>query len=283
MEIGEVNKINKEYYERNAKGYEMSSWYFFNTYKDTCVNNEIKECLNRINKPEIKILEIGPGTGYLLSKIIKHGKNKIDYLGADHSQEMTAVLTDRYKEKVNRMRTHVNSINSKTVDLITEKFDMIIGSSILHHLPDYESVINKLADKTEDGGILYFVREPLGAADCKLSNTVKDILEKIYRNIDFMLLKPFFKKLLWPQKIKQESSKEIAPVMYSKGVSLDIFKKLSEKRFSIISLRTYNRRASSFFSFMENKWLESLRKDIFGNTLFSITLQKTGGKPIDTI
>jgi len=38
--------------------------------------------------------------------------------------------------------------------------------------------------------------------------------------------------------------------------------------------RKYNRRATAFMSYLENKWLKKLRKDIFKNTLFSIGMQK---------
>lgn len=275
MEIKEINRINKEYYERNAKNYEASAWYFFNAYKDNCVDNEVKKCLGRINKPEIKIIEIGPGTGYLLGKIIKHKKFKVDYLGLEHSTKMAGILINRYRNRIEKMRINNESINVETVDLITEKFDLIIGSSILHHLPDYAAVVKKLADKLADNGIMYFVREPLGRNDCKPSNVIKDIFESIFRNIDYLILKPFIKKILWPQKVKQEDSKRIAPVMYDEGISLSIFNGLKTKGFSILFLRKYNRRATSFFSYMENKWLSFVRKDTFGNTLFSIALQKS--------
>src|ERR1051325_3823615 len=74
-------KENQSYYERNAALYEKSSWYYFNKYKSNQVRKEINKCVQLINKETIKILEIGPGTGYLLSKIKEDKYKKIDYLG----------------------------------------------------------------------------------------------------------------------------------------------------------------------------------------------------------
>lgn len=266
---------NKNYYERNAKNYENSSWYFFNKYKDTLVSKEILKCIKEIGKKHIKVLEIGPGTGYLLSKIVQIGNVAFEYSCVEHSIEMGRILNERYGKIVSM---HIYS-SSVTFDFIENKFrdskfDLIIGSSILHHLPDYRLVVSSLSGLLDDGGIMYFVREPIYNNECNDSTKFRNILCAFYEGINKLFLKTFIKNLFWSQKIKQESAKEIAIFMFKEGVSVQPFYDLTKSGFNLLFHRKYNRRVSSFFSFLENKWLSDFRKDIYGNTLFSIAVIK---------
>ena len=64
-------QANREYDNRNVSKYEASSWYFFNRYKSKMVSRELKKCLSLIgNLNYFRVLEIGPGTGYLLKKLL---------------------------------------------------------------------------------------------------------------------------------------------------------------------------------------------------------------------
>jgi ubiquinone/menaquinone biosynthesis C-methylase UbiE len=267
---------NKKYYERNAGNYENSSWYFFNKYKHNSVNKEIQKCVQAINSKKIKVLEIGPGTGYLISKLIKQPGISYDYCGIEHSEEMTAILLSRYKDKF-PIKIYNNSVNADFVqkELKDMKFDLIIGSSILHHLPDYKELIGIFAGLLNENGVMYFVREPIHKNECQPSGFIKNGFASIYGGINNFFMRPRIKQMFWPEKTKQENPTKIGIHMFIEGVSVKPFYELTEKGFHPLFHRKYNRRASSFYSYVENKWLRFLRKDIFGNTLFAIAIIKS--------
>jgi hypothetical protein len=89
-------------------------------------------------------------------------------------------------------------------------------------------------------------------------------------------MKPAIRQRLWPGKVKAEDASAIAIQMFRDGVATNAFRELAADGFSVISHRKYNRRVSSLLSFAENKWMAPIRRDIFGNTLYGIVLQKNG-------
>jgi hypothetical protein len=149
-----------------------------------------------------------------------------------------------------------------------------MGSSILHHLPDYDGVIKKLAGLLNSEGVIYFVREPVYRHDCKKSSLWQNLFNRFYESVNAFFLLPVIKRILWPTKEKQEDAREIAVHMFKEGVSIKSFSELCRNDFKRVIYRKYNRRASSFFSYVENSWLKFTRKDLFGNTLFAIGIQK---------
>jgi 2-polyprenyl-3-methyl-5-hydroxy-6-metoxy-1,4-benzoquinol methylase len=273
-----VNKqfytLNKEYYNKNAIYYENSSWYYFNKYKSYALKKDLQKIIKNFSK-EINILEIGPGTGYLLDHL-NFSKKKIQYLGIDHSSQMTKFLIKKYKKKYHKFKILNLSLksNNTTKILKKKKFDLILGSSILHHFPKYEIVINKLFERLNDNGIMYFNREPLGKSDCIKPKIYQKIFSSLIAIISNLILSSFIKKILYPKKIKAANAKNIAIHMFKNGVSLKPFKKLKSKGCKIIIFRKYNRRITSFLMNMENNILSNFKSDIFGNTMFAISLKK---------
>ncbi|HPW37666.1 MAG TPA: class I SAM-dependent methyltransferase [Syntrophorhabdus sp.] len=267
---------NISYYDKNALRYECSSWYFFNKYKDRTLQDELGRCVQFIGKHHISVLEIGPGTGYLLSKLLNMTGITISYTGIEHSSAMKSILEQRYSSKLNDINVIHASVTAEYIDrhLAGRHFDLIIGSSILHHLPDYDAVVEKLAKLLDFRGVMYFVREPIHKSECLQARIHQEFFNCIYEAINSILMKPLIKNYFWPQKKKQEDAKEIAIHMFKDGVSIKVFSALCNNGFKLVIFRKYNRRVSSFFSFFENSWLKWTRKDIFGNTLFAIGVQK---------
>lgn len=267
---------NKTYYDRNANRYESASWYYFNKYKNNAVLSELKKCTNLLYYSSvIRVLEIGPGTGYLLGKLLSVSRADIYYTGIEHSTEMSKLITDRYGESCKSFKIINDVVTSEQLrkDFHAERYDLIMGSSILHHLPDYSNIISVLSQLLVNGGVMYFVREPVYRDECKSSNFLSDTLEKFYSMLNTLLMSPSIRSRLWPNKVKAEDSSKIAPPELDEGVSTQAFEELLRTNFRLVFMRKYNRRVSWILSYVENKWLASLRKDVFGNTLFSIGLQ----------
>src|SRR5439155_7547207 len=118
-------------------------------------------------------------------------------------------------------------------------------------------------------GIMYFVREPLHRDECNHSTPVMDALDGLYSGLQKLAMSPRVVKALWPDKLKAEDSRTVGIHAYKEGVSTAVF-----HNYEILFQRKYNRRTPlAILSYLENEWLGKFRKDIFGNTLFSIAIR----------
>ncbi len=254
---------NIGYYDRNAGKYESASRYLSNKYQDGALQEELRQCIDLTGKNQLAVLEIGPGTGYLLSKLVEFKGASYNYTGVEHSSEITKILLSRYKYRVRNIKVLQGSISVKYIDenLIGNKFDLIIGGSILHQLPDYEEVVKKLSWMLNVNGVMYFAREPIHKRECAGFKKWQDRANGIYGYMDSRVSKP-------------EDAKKPDFYMSREGVSRKPFMVLCEADYKLVIYRKYNRRASSFLSFLENKWFKRSRMDIYGNTMFSIGIQR---------
>lgn len=100
------------------------------------------------------------------------------------------------------------------------------------------------------------------------------LLERCFAGLNAILFMPAIRNRLWPGKVKAKDASGIAIHMYRDGVSMKVFDGLTRGAYSPLFKRKYNRRLSGWLSSLENKWLSRLRKDVYGNTLFAIAIQK---------
>ncbi len=267
---------NRAYYDRNAGRYEAASWYYFNRYKRNAVRAELKNCLRRVSSlSPLRILEIGPGTGYLLDHLLDQTTRSVAYTALEHSSAMAETLRQRFSHRCRHFEVITCSASAENVRFGDGPYDIIMGSSILHHLPDYAEVIPTLADQLSPGGVLYFVREPIHRDDCAPASFLADFLERRYAAINRILMRPAMQRRFWPRKVKAEDARDVAVHMFGDGVSMRPFQQLARRpEFTLIGQRKYNRRLSAALCYLENAWLKRLRKDVFGNTLYSVIVQR---------
>jgi len=258
---------NIDYHDRIAGRYDGSSRHFLNKYEDVALQEELERCIGLTGKNQLAVLEIGPGTGYLLSKLVKIKGASYNYTGVEHSSEITKILLSRYKYRVRNIKVLEASVSVRYIDenLIGNKYDLILGGSILHQLPDYEEVVGKLSWMLNGNGVMYFAREPMHKRECAGSGKWQDRAKGIYEYVDSMVSKP-------------EDTKNPDFYMSREGVSKKPFMVLCEADYKLVIYRKYNRRSSSFMSLLENKWLKRSRTDVHGNTMFSIGIQRQDRK-----
>ena len=258
---------NIRYYDRNAGRYENASRYLSNKYQDSALQEELQQCIDLTGKNQLAVLEIGPGTGYLLSKLVKIKGASYNYTGVEHSSEITKILLARYKYRVRNIKVLEGSVSARYIDenLVGNKYDLILGGSILHQLPDYEEVVKKLSWMLNVNGVMYFAREPIHKREGAGFKKWQDRAKGIYEYMDSMASKP-------------EEAKKPDFYMAREGISRKPFMVLCEADYKLAIYRKFNRRSSSFLSFLENKWFKRSRMDIYGNTMFSIGIQRQDRK-----
>lgn len=92
-------------------------------------------------KPK-KALDFGAGTGNLTGKLLQM---QYDVTAVDISPEMCEILRRRYRSYLEDERLRIVSSKIEDAEFYRGEFDLITCYSVLHHLPDYLCVIQKLS------------------------------------------------------------------------------------------------------------------------------------------
>lgn len=97
-----------------------------------------------------KAVDFGCGSGYL-EEYLEH--RELDLLGLDISEGMLARARERYPQ----WRFEQADLYAWETE---ERYQLVMENAVLHHLVDYEDLVDKMAQVTDIGGILYLGNEP---------------------------------------------------------------------------------------------------------------------------
>lgn len=176
-----MNEVDKEkIIEENFKLYrlEEDNYVFlhpeiYNWFEQNEIKKDIS-FLRKNTKGGNKALDIGCGMGNITLKLLEQGFN---VTALDISTIMIKRIKDTIsKDMVDKLKIVESEIDTFLLNTV-EQYDLVTMSSVLHHLPDYINVIQKIIKKITAGGFLYIVHDPL-----------KDVLIK---------KDPLPRKLLW--------------------------------------------------------------------------------------
>ncbi|MGD1858078.1 MAG: class I SAM-dependent methyltransferase [Leptolyngbyaceae cyanobacterium] len=111
------------------------------------------------NQADIKVLDIGAGTG-LLSGLITAAFPKAAITLADISDEMLRKARERFDSNPNIEYVVLDFINEP----ITGKYDVVVSALALHHTPQekLKSIFNKIFNVLESGGHFINADQALG-------------------------------------------------------------------------------------------------------------------------
>lgn len=174
-----ILSANIEEHKKEAKYYDKIHTEIFNFYEQKRINRSLDSILSGFSK-DCKVLDVGCGTGNLTIKLLERGFRNIVCL--DISKEMLDVL----REKITKYGYNRNNIKFVVSDLDTflsentQKFDIILMASVLHHLPDYIDSLKRLKEILSERGIIYITHEPLPPQK-------PNLLAKILLKVDFLL------------------------------------------------------------------------------------------------
>ncbi len=146
-----------------AELYDLSLPNLYHWYERRLLGQDIDliSTLLPANQP-VQVLDVGTGTGRLALQFVRRGW-AVD--GVDLSAEMLAVCQTKYdalQALKGQLRLVCGEIGQLTSDL-SGPYNILAFSSVLHHLPYYMSVVERLLEVLAPDGIIYITQEPMPA------------------------------------------------------------------------------------------------------------------------
>lgn len=159
---------------------------------------------------ELKILDIGCGTGQLIKEISDH-YNKVNYLGIDVAENMIEVAKKNNKGKNVKFKT--SSIESFESN---DKYDIIICTHAFPYFPNKQEMIKKMAGLCNKKGQVIIVNSSTNSLkDLIINFFLKATTSKAkYLSIDEM------KKLFKSAKLKVKQIEVIRERFYMPTIAL---------------------------------------------------------------
>jgi ubiquinone/menaquinone biosynthesis C-methylase UbiE len=106
---------------------------------------------------EVKIMEIGCGTGYAMLNLGLAGVLE-EAWGCDISQGMLDVCQEN-ADKLG-IKVHLQQADAERLPYEDDSFDLVIGHAVLHHLPDLEGSLREIRRVLRPGGRCVVAGEP---------------------------------------------------------------------------------------------------------------------------
>ena len=155
-----VSKANKEFYDKeNKKNFIDGSPHL----KHKEIKNLLKITIDGIcnyNKKfssQLKVLDLGSGNGEITKFFLE---NDAFITAVDISEVQLNILKQNCSKYSNRIRLLVGDLN-QDLNIIDEYYDIILFSSILHHIPNYLDLINRVIPKLKTNGQIFSFQDPL--------------------------------------------------------------------------------------------------------------------------
>ena len=144
-------------YDVVAASYDQSHPEIFNGIEQARLAGAVREVLASVNRRDgapARVLDVGAGTGNLTAQFLAADAVVV---AADVSSECLRVL----REKLG----HTGRVETQLIDgrslapLAEDSFDVAACYSVLHHVPDYLSLVAEMARVVRPGGLVYIDHE----------------------------------------------------------------------------------------------------------------------------
>jgi 2-polyprenyl-3-methyl-5-hydroxy-6-metoxy-1,4-benzoquinol methylase len=163
--LAQVDNLRKQIFEANvkvhqfeAKCYELIHDEIYGRYEQKRIDSVLKRIDKLIVNNKKRALDFGAGTGNITGKLLRLGYT---VTAVDISSDMCEVLKRQFKDYVKENKLKVVNSSIEEAGFEGQQFDLITCYSVLHHLPDYLAVIQKLSTILRKGGIMYLDHESI--------------------------------------------------------------------------------------------------------------------------
>ncbi len=247
-----VKNENKKVYASEAATYDLLHPEVWNWYEQRRYRRLVQKTLRLLpQRSEARvILDVGAGTGNLALKYLAAGCHVIS---VDISAQMLSVLEKKLSQD-QKQRSTIICADIESFSPRLSALDGICFSSVLHHLYDYEAVIQELVEKIRPGGFFFNVHDPL------IQQPKSQLIFKIHRflgNLDERLYRLNAKRCGYsledfPDDTVAEYHQRAGTMKHEE---LRLF--LERIGLSIVNFETYVSRRYGFFSWLATEVIRS--------------------------
>ena len=177
-----IHEANIEVHQVEAKYYELIHGEIYSRVEQKRIDSMLKRIDKLIDDNQKKALDFGAGTGNLTGKLLHLGYT---VTALDISPEMCKLLKKKYHYYLEEKKLIVINSPIEKVSFTKDEFDLITCYSVLHHLPNYVEVIQKLSTFLKNGGVIYLDHESLFYSE-KSTNTDR-FISNIYFKSNWLL------------------------------------------------------------------------------------------------
>ena len=152
----QIHQANVSVHMKEASYYELLHPEVYTKKEQKRIADKLQTIDNLVTDNQKNALDVGAGTGNLTSRLLQMGYR---VTAVDISAEMCTILEKKFKSFLTN--NTLNVINSPIENLVFDKgkFDLITCYSVLHHLPDYQTALEKLSIFLKQGGVIYIDHE----------------------------------------------------------------------------------------------------------------------------
>lgn len=183
-----IHNANIEVHQIEARYYELIHAEIYSKYEQHRIDSMLKSIGRLITANQKRALDFGAGTGNITGKLLGMG---YEVTAIDISAEMCQILKNKYKPYLNHEKLRIINSPIEDVSFDNDGFDLVTCYSILHHLPDYAYVIQRLSAYLKKGGVMYLDHEDSFLLD--KSNIKEHAIKLIYSKSSYLLNKLYFK------------------------------------------------------------------------------------------
>jgi len=173
---------NIKTHDKIAKRYALNHGEIYNEIEQRRLRQELQDAIFAINTNSNRkiALDFGSGAGNLTSHLSELG---CDVIAGDVSQGFLDLIASKsYKTIVQTIK--LNGIDISNVS--DQSVDMVATYSVLHHIPDYLSILKEFMRVLKPGGVVFIDHEPsegFWTGDPVYSSFQKEIKYIVKQNI----------------------------------------------------------------------------------------------------
>jgi SAM-dependent methyltransferase len=153
----DIRAVNVRYHDLAADGYDAKWGIDYGPGGQAQVLGKLRKALGAISGPYERSLEIGAGTGYFTLNLLQAGVIE-NAACTDISAGMIETLRANAAQLGLEVETAV--AEAQALPFEDERFDLVLGHAVLHHLPDLQAAFAELHRVLRPGGLLVFAGEP---------------------------------------------------------------------------------------------------------------------------
>lgn len=205
---------NVKIHDKIAKRYEHIHYEIYNEIEQNRLKGDLKVAIKNINTFSNNRIAIdyGCGAGNLTRHLSDLG---MEVIAADISEGFLALINSRtYKKNVRTVKLNGYDLSN----IPNESVDMIATYSVLHHIPDYLSILTEFLRVLKKGGIIYIDHESSDSVWINNEDYLNFKKKALFRN-KFWLRKffvlnnyiDFFIRLFYDSKYRREGDIHVFP------------------------------------------------------------------------